>query len=124
MTRGAAASRSGEAMSLIVINRKLPEWRAARATVALSGEREASLLLVSSGGESPAPPVAIAGSRDGELAWRLTGRDVFSGSFRILGDVVEAVDFSGLRYRIKIPNGQVEHFAADGTRLLPLLPGY
>ena len=45
-------------------------------------------------------------SLDGEIIWTVGGRDIFSESFRLFGELIEAVDFNREVYRIDIANGQ------------------
>jgi hypothetical protein len=47
-------------------------------------------------------------SLSGEIVWSASGRDIFSEGFRIVGDLVEAIDFYGGVYRIDIVTGQCE----------------
>ena len=47
-------------------------------------------------------------SLSGEIVWSVSGRDIFSEGFRIVGDHVEAVDFYNGVYRIDIATGRCE----------------
>jgi hypothetical protein len=47
-------------------------------------------------------------SMSGEIVWSASGKDIFSGSFRIVGDDVEAIDFNYEVYRIDIATGRSE----------------
>ena len=44
---------------------------------------------------------------DGRVAWERSGRDVFSGELRIVGDVVEVTDWNEDRYRFRLSDGEI-----------------
>jgi hypothetical protein len=47
-------------------------------------------------------------SLSGEIVWSASGKDIFSGGLRVLGEVVEVIDFNHEAYRIDIATGRTE----------------
>lgn len=45
-------------------------------------------------------------STDGDLMWRTSGADIFTGDFRLLPDYIEAVDFNSSAYRLDYRTGK------------------
>ncbi|WP_196140657.1 hypothetical protein [Aliikangiella sp. G2MR2-5] len=44
----------------------------------------------------------------GDILWSTSGKDIFSGDFRVYDDYVEAIDFNGEVYRISVKDGTSE----------------
>jgi hypothetical protein len=44
---------------------------------------------------------------DGRVAWERTGRDIFSGELRIVGDAVEVTDWNEDLYRFRLSDGEI-----------------
>jgi hypothetical protein len=44
----------------------------------------------------------------GKIEWRTGGADIFTGSFRLYEDYIEAVDFNGQLYRIDLDSGETK----------------
>jgi len=45
---------------------------------------------------------------DGEIIWQTNGKDIFTGSFEILGNAIRAVDFNNEVYNIDLFTGKID----------------
>jgi hypothetical protein len=45
---------------------------------------------------------------DGQIEWQSSGADIFTGSFGIFENHIDAVDFNGWRYRIDVKTGKTK----------------
>jgi hypothetical protein len=45
-------------------------------------------------------------SLSGDIIWRVSGKDIFSEGFQLVGDYVEAIDFNQEVYRFDITTGR------------------
>jgi hypothetical protein len=46
-------------------------------------------------------------SLDGEVAWSVSGKDIFTNGFSLGAEYIEVIDFSSERYRIRILDGNI-----------------